>query len=206
VARDEPPALLVGEVVARLAELVVDVVFVVLLRRRGERGDAAQAFGRARQVGVVELACLLDEAGRAWGIKVLRYEVKSLTPPEAILRAMQAQITAEREKRALIAASEGRRQEQINIATGEREAQILRAEGQSKAIETVFKAIHEGDADPKLLAYQYLQVLPQIAQGDASKVWIIPSEFSQALGRLGVSVGPVDGQAGEGPARRPAAG
>ncbi len=75
----------------------------------------------------------LDEAGRNWGIKVLRYEIKSITPPESILRAMQAQITAEREKRALIAASEGRKQEQINIATGEREAFIARSEGQRQA-------------------------------------------------------------------------
>ena len=75
----------------------------------------------------------LDEAALNWGVKVLRYEIKDLTPPAAILHAMQAQITAEREKRALIAASEGRRQEQINIATGEREAFIARSEGQKQA-------------------------------------------------------------------------
>jgi regulator of protease activity HflC (stomatin/prohibitin superfamily) len=75
----------------------------------------------------------LDEAAMNWGVKVLRYEIKDLTPPEAILHAMQAQITAERGKRALIAASEGRRQEQINIATGEREASIARSEGQKQA-------------------------------------------------------------------------
>jgi regulator of protease activity HflC (stomatin/prohibitin superfamily) len=75
----------------------------------------------------------LDEAARNWGVKVLRYEIKDLTPPAAILHAMQAQITAEREKRALIAASEGRKQEQINIATGEREAFIARSEGQRQA-------------------------------------------------------------------------
>lgn len=75
----------------------------------------------------------LDEAARTWGVKVLRYEIKDLTPPAEILRAMQAQITAEREKRALIAASEGRRQEQINIATGEREAFIARSEGEKQA-------------------------------------------------------------------------
>ena len=74
-----------------------------------------------------------DEAARTWGVKVLRYEIKDLTPPAAILHAMQAQITAEREKRALIAASEGRRQEQINIATGEREAFIARSEGEKQA-------------------------------------------------------------------------
>jgi regulator of protease activity HflC (stomatin/prohibitin superfamily) len=65
--------------------------------------------------------------------------------------------------------------------------------GQSKAIETVFRAIHEGDADQKLLAYQYLQMLPQIAQGESNKLWIIPSEFNQALGRLGASLGVTDG-------------
>ena len=75
----------------------------------------------------------LDEAAGNWGVKVLRYEIKDLTPPAAILHSMQAQITAEREKRALIAASEGRKQEQINIATGEREAFIARSEGQRQA-------------------------------------------------------------------------
>jgi regulator of protease activity HflC (stomatin/prohibitin superfamily) len=75
----------------------------------------------------------LDEAALNWGVKVLRYEIKDLTPPAAILHSMQAQITAEREKRALIAASEGRRQEQINIATGEREASIARSEGEKQA-------------------------------------------------------------------------
>ena len=91
--------------------------------------------------GVVEA---LDEAALNWGVKVLRYEIKDLTPPAAILHAMQAQITAEREKRALIAASEGRRQEQINIATGEREAFIARSEGAKQA--EINKAIGEAAA------------------------------------------------------------
>jgi len=76
---------------------------------------------------------VLDEAGRTWGIKVLRYEIKSLTPPEAILRAMQAQITAEREKRALIAKSEGQRQQEINIADGAKQAKVLQSEGDKTA-------------------------------------------------------------------------
>jgi len=84
----------------------------------------------------------LDEAGRNWGIKVLRYEIKSLTPPETILRAMQAQITAEREKRALIAKSEGQRQQEINLADGEKQAAVLRSEGEKQA--AINKA--QGDA------------------------------------------------------------
>ena len=80
-----------------------------------------------------QVVSAIDEAALNWGVKVLRYEIKDLTPPEAILHAMQRQITAEREKRALIAASEGRRQEQINIATGEREAAIARSEGEKQA-------------------------------------------------------------------------
>ncbi len=80
-----------------------------------------------------QVVAVLDEAGRTWGVKVLRYEIKNLTPPEAILRSMQAQITAEREKRAVIATSEGRRQEQINVAAGAREAAIAQSEGEKQA-------------------------------------------------------------------------
>jgi regulator of protease activity HflC (stomatin/prohibitin superfamily) len=88
-------------------------------------------------------------------------------------------------KHAQILTAEGEKQSAILRAQGQRESQILQAEGQSKAIETVFAAIHQGDADPKLLAYQYLQMLPQIAQGESNKIWIIPSEFTQALGGIG---------------------
>jgi regulator of protease activity HflC (stomatin/prohibitin superfamily) len=91
-----------------------------------------------------QVVAALDEAALNWGVKVLRYEIKDLTPPAEILRSMQAQITAEREKRALIAASEGRRQEQINIATGEREASIARSEGEKQA--EINKALGEAAA------------------------------------------------------------
>jgi len=87
---------------------------------------------------------VLDEAGRTWGIKVLRYEIKSLTPPESILRSMQAQITAEREKRAVIATSEGKRQQEINVADGQRQAAILESEGQKQA--QINKAAGEAQA------------------------------------------------------------
>jgi regulator of protease activity HflC (stomatin/prohibitin superfamily) len=131
-----------------------------------------------------ELRVVLDEATGKWGIRVNRVELKSVDPPASIQEAMEKQMRAERDRRAAILTAEGVKQSQILTAEGEKQAAILRAEGQSKAIETVFEAIHRGDADPKLLAYQYLQVLPQIAQGESNKVWIIPSEITAALGQL----------------------
>src|SRR5881275_443586 len=155
-----------------------------------------------------QLRAVLDEATGKWGIRVNRVELKSVDPPPTIQEAMEKQMRAERDRRASILQAEGYKQSQILTAEGEkqsailkaegaRESQILNAEGQSKAIETVFKAIHAGDADPKLLAYQYLQMLPQIAQGESNKVWIIPSEFTQALGQLG-SVIQTQGDGGQG--------
>ena len=142
-----------------------------------------------------QLRGVLDEATGKWGIRVNRVELKAIDPPATIKDSMEKQMRAERDKRATILNAEGVKQSQILTAEGEkqsailraegqREAAILQAEGQAKAIDTVFKAIHEGDADPKLRAYQYLQVLPQIAQGESNKVWIIPSEVTQALGQL----------------------
>ncbi len=141
------------------------------------------------------LRVVLDEATGRWGIRVNRVELKSVDPPPSIQEAMEKQMRAERDKRAAILTAEGVKQSQILTAEGEkqssilraegqREAQILTAQGESKAIETVFDAIHKGDADPKLLAYQYLQALPKLAEGDSNTVWIVPSEFGQALGQL----------------------
>ena len=121
-----------------------------------------------------QLRGVLDDATGKWGIRVNRVELKAIDPPASIQETMEKQMRADREKRAAILRAEG-----------QRESAILNAEGQAKAIDTVFRAIHEGNPDPQLLAYQYLQVLPQIAQGDANKMWIIPSELTQALGRLG---------------------
>jgi regulator of protease activity HflC (stomatin/prohibitin superfamily) len=142
-----------------------------------------------------QLRGVLDEATGKWGIRVNRVELKAIDPPSSIKETMEKQMRADREKRATILEAEGVKQAQILTAEGEkqssilraegqRQAAILQAEGQAKAIDTVFRAIHEGDADPKLLAYQYLQVLPQIAQGESNKVWIIPSEVTRALGQL----------------------
>jgi regulator of protease activity HflC (stomatin/prohibitin superfamily) len=139
-----------------------------------------------------ELRGVLDEATGKWGIRVNRVELKAVDPPRTIQEAMEKQMRADRDKRAAILTAEGLKQSEILTAEGEKQAailrsegerqsQILRAEGQAKAIETVFRAVHEGDADPKLLAYQYLQMLPQIAQGDNNTIWVIPSELTSAL-------------------------
>jgi regulator of protease activity HflC (stomatin/prohibitin superfamily) len=142
-----------------------------------------------------ELRGVLDEATGKWGIRVNRVELKAIDPPQTIQEAMEKQMRADRDKRAAILTAEGVKQSQILTAEGEkqsailraegqRQSQILNAEGQAKAIGTVFEAIHSGDPDPKLLAYQYLTMLPQIAQGDSNKVWVIPSEFTGAMEQL----------------------
>src|SRR5437763_7991114 len=145
------------------------------------------------------LRTVLDEGTGEWGIRVNRVELKAVEPPGTIQEAMEKQMRAERDRRAAILQAEGVKQSQILTAEGEKQSAILRAEGQresqrlyaegqAKAIETAFNAIHAGDPDPKLLAYQYLQMLPEIAKGDANKVWVIPSEITSALGNIGPMV------------------
>ncbi len=153
----------------------------------------------------------LDEAATNWGVKVLRYEIKDLTPPAEILRAMQAQITAEREKRALIAASEGRKQEQINIATGEREAFIARSEGQrqaeinkaqgeaaaivavadatAEALRKVGEAIQRPGGEQAVqlkVAQQAVEAFAQLAQ--KNNTMIIPGNMSEVAGLIGTAM------------------
>jgi regulator of protease activity HflC (stomatin/prohibitin superfamily) len=143
-----------------------------------------------------QLRGVLDEATGKWGIRVNRVELKAIDPPASIKDTMEKQMRADREKRAAILQAEGEKQAAILTAEGQkqaavlraqgvREATILEAEGQAKAIGTVFEAIHAGNPDPQLLAYQYVQALPQIAQGASNKVWIIPAEFQRALGQIG---------------------
>ena len=125
-----------------------------------------------------QLRVVLDEATGRWGIRINRVELKSVDPPGSIQEAMEKQMRAERDRRAAILTAEGVKQ-----------SAILTAEGESKAISTVFEAIHEGRPDQELLSYQYLQMLPQLARGEANKLFIIPSEFSSALGNIGGAIG-----------------
>ncbi|WP_220039707.1 SPFH domain-containing protein [Nonomuraea aridisoli] len=149
---------------------------------------------------------VLDEATGKWGIRVNRVELKAIDPPASIQDSMEKQMRADRDKRAAVLAAEGQRQAAILAAEGEKqasvlrargeaeaavlraqaeaEAQAMRAKGQADAIHMVFKAIHEGKPDQQLLAYQYLQTLPEIAKGDANKVWIVPSEMGKVLENL----------------------
>jgi regulator of protease activity HflC (stomatin/prohibitin superfamily) len=164
-----------------------------------------------------KLRVVLDEATGKWGIKVNRVELRAIEPPATIRDAMEKGARAERDKRASILIAEGQRQSQILSAGGEKEsailraqgdreaavlraqadrqAKMLRAEGEAQAIGTVFEAIHAGQPDQALLAYQYMQMLPTIAQGSANKVWIVPSELNKALEGLGSAVGSVGSSA-----------
>ena len=148
-----------------------------------------------------QLRGVLDEATGRWGIRVNRVELKAIDPPPSVQGAMEQQMRAERDRRAAILTAEGVKQSQILTAEGEKQsailtaegqaqASILKAQGESRAILQVFDAIHRGDADPKLLAYQYLQMLPEIANGTSSKLWVIPTEFTAALGSITSAFGP----------------
>ena len=143
-----------------------------------------------------QLRVVLDESTGKWGIRVGRVELKAIDPPVSIQDSMEKQMRAERDRRAAILTAEGTKQSQILEAEGSRQSEILRAEGDAKAavlraqgeaeaITTVFSAIHTGDPDSKLLAYQYLQTLPKLAEGDSNKLWIIPSELTEALKGIG---------------------
>ncbi|MCS5733369.1 SPFH domain-containing protein [Herbiconiux daphne] len=148
-----------------------------------------------------QLRIVLDEATGKWGIRVSRVELKAIDPPVSIQDSMEKQMRAERERRAVILTAEGTKQSAILEAEGHRQGEILRAEGDAKAavlraqgeaeaITTVFGAIHRGEPDNLLLAYQYLQTLPKIAEGSANKLWVIPSELTEALKGIGQAFAP----------------
>jgi regulator of protease activity HflC (stomatin/prohibitin superfamily) len=157
---------------------------------------------------------VLDDASGKWGLRVTRVEIKAIDPPKSVIDAMEKQMRAEREKRAAILTAEGVRQSKILTAEGEKQSQILRAEGdrqgqilrsegQAQAIGTVFQAVHDGNADPQVLAYQYLQTLPQLAQAEGNTFWVIPSEVTTALRTLSTAFGGPEGAAAPGSASAP---
>jgi regulator of protease activity HflC (stomatin/prohibitin superfamily) len=165
-----------------------------------------------------ELRRELDEATGRWGLRVSRVELKAIEPPASIQGSMEKQMRADRDKRAAILSAEGAKQSAILTAEGERQAAVLRARGEAEAavvradadataratraggeaqaISTVFQAIHDGHPDQQLLAYKYLEMLPEIAQGGANKLWIVPSELGKALEGLGGLFGNAGGAAG----------
>lgn len=150
-----------------------------------------------------QLRGVLDEATGKWGIRVNRVELKAIDPPKSVQESMEKQLKAERERRATILIAEGQKQSSILTAEGEKQsailmaegfaqsevvrasaeaqAQILRAEGEAVALEKVYSAIHEADPSSAALAHRYLETLPVMAQGDANKMWIIPSELTGAM-------------------------
>ena len=150
-----------------------------------------------------KLRSVLDEATGKWGIKVNRVELRAIEPPPTIRDAMEKGARAERDKRAAILTAQGLRESEILTAEGEKQSAILRAEGQaqsavlraqgeSEAIQKVFNAIHDGNPDPKLLAYQYLQMLPKLSEGQGSKVWVVPTELTAALQSISAGFGGKD--------------
>ena len=176
--------------------------------------DLEQALTSRDEINAT-LRGVLDEATGRWGIRVNRVELKGIDPPPSIKDAMEQQMRADRNKRASILTAEGMRQSQILTAEGQkqsailtaegdrealilraqgdRQSRILRAQGEGQAILTVFQSIHDGQPDQALLAYQYLQMLPKIAEGDANKVWIVPSEIGKALEGLGSTLSSMSG-------------
>ena len=166
-----------------------------------------------------ELRKELDEATGKWGLRVSRVELKAIEPPVSIQDSMEKQMRADRDKRAAVLQAEGSKQSAILTAEGERQAAVLRARGeaeaavvraeadataqatrargQAQAISTVFRALHEGNPDQKMLAYQYLQALPELARGDSNKLWIVPSEIGKALEGIGNFFGAVQDESGK---------
>ncbi|SDU80807.1 SPFH domain-containing protein [Arcanobacterium phocae] len=169
----------------------IEQLAVTTLRNIIGSMDMEQALTGRDQING-QLRGVLDEATGRWGIRVSRVELKAIDPPTTVQSAMEQQMRAERDRRAAILTAEGIKQSAILTAEGEKQSQILRAEGEaqaailqaqgeSRAILQVFDAIHRGNADPKLLSYEYLKMLPQIAESSSSKLWIVPTELTAAL-------------------------
>jgi regulator of protease activity HflC (stomatin/prohibitin superfamily) len=172
----------------------IEQLVVTTLRNSVGSLDLEKALTSRDHINAI-LRGVLDEATSKWGVRVNRVEIKAIEPPSSVQEAMEKQMRADREKRATILTAEGEKQSQILKAEGNRASDILRAEGEAQAaviraegeataIAKVFKAIHDGDADEKVLAYKYLEQLSAIANGTASKVWVIPAELSGTVGTI----------------------
>jgi regulator of protease activity HflC (stomatin/prohibitin superfamily) len=192
----------------------IDQITATMLRSVIGSMDLEQTLTSRDKINTL-LRGVLDDASGKWGIRVTRVEIKAIDPPKSVKDAMEKQLRAEREKRAAILTAEGLRQSKILTAEGEKQSAILtaegakqsailRAEGQAQAIAAVFQAVHDNDPDPKLLAYQYLQTLPQLAQGSGNTFWVIPSEVTTALRSVATAFGGGDTSgAGPGPREPP---
>ncbi|WP_054953558.1 SPFH domain-containing protein [Flaviflexus massiliensis] len=192
----------------------IEQLAVTTLRNIIGSMDMEQALTGRDQING-QLRGVLDEATGRWGIRVNRVELKAIDPPATVQSAMEQQMKAERDRRAAILTAEGIKQSAILTAEGEKQSAILtaegdaqstilRAQGESRAILQVFDAIHRGNADPKLLAYEYIQMLPKIADSESSKMWIIPTELTEALNAVTTGFGgtpktPVAGDSDEQP-------
>lgn len=166
----------------------IEQLVITTLRNSVGSLDLEKALTSRDHINAI-LRGVLDEATSKWGVRVNRVEIKAIEPPPSVQESMEKQMRADRDKRAAILTAEGEKQSQILNAEGARQSDILRAEGEAQAmviraegeataIARVFKAIHDGNADEKVLAYKYLEQLPAIANGSASKVWVIPAELS----------------------------
>ncbi len=172
----------------------IEQLVVTTLRNSVGGLDLERALTSRDHINAI-LRGVLDEATSKWGVRVNRVEIKAIEPPPSVQESMEKQMRADRDKRAVILTAEGEKQSQILRAEGNRQADILRAEGEAQArvinaegeataIAKVFAAIHEANPDEKVLAYKYLEQLPIIANGTASKLWIIPAELSGAAASI----------------------
>jgi len=169
----------------------IDQLTVTTLRNVIGSMDLEQTLTSREEINA-RLRTVLDEATGKWGIRVNRVEIKAIDPPLTIKEAMEKQMRAERDKRAAILhaegdrqskilTAEGTRQQEILVAQGDQQAAILRADGEARAVDLVFQAVHRNNADPKVLAYKYLETLPHLASGENNTFWVIPGELTQAI-------------------------
>ncbi|WP_370409769.1 SPFH domain-containing protein [Streptomyces fradiae] len=169
----------------------IDQLTVTTLRNVIGSMDLEETLTSREEINA-RLRAVLDDATGKWGIRVNRVEIKEIDPPNTIKEAMEKQMRAERDKRAAILHAEGERQAKILTAEGTKQkdlleaqgtqqAMILRADGEAKAVERVFQAVHRNNADPKVLAYKYLETLPHLAKSDNNTFWVIPGELTEAV-------------------------